>query len=141
MMHVFMREILSNCIGVSNHHDVHFKFLTIIYVNFASVVLKLKQANKLQLFSKCRLPKLSPEWARLELTQFTYQMMAAHLLPARFCQVLKTQRLIRQIWPCSFGACDPVRKSSRKQRIIQSFRYIVIVYESMAKVNLTRLEL
>ena len=35
-----MRGTISQCIRISNHHDAHFKYLTIVYVNYALIKLK-----------------------------------------------------------------------------------------------------
>lgn len=37
-----MRESFHN-VYMSNHHDLHFKYLTILYVNYISIKMKLKQ--------------------------------------------------------------------------------------------------
>lgn len=36
-------RILSHCIRMSNHHNVHFKSPTISYINYTSIKLKLKR--------------------------------------------------------------------------------------------------
>ena len=36
----FTMEIISQCICISNHPSVHFKYLTILYVNYTSIKLK-----------------------------------------------------------------------------------------------------
>lgn len=40
-------EIFSRCIHISNHHNTHFKYATILFVNYISVKLENKkdQAN------------------------------------------------------------------------------------------------
>ena len=37
--------ILSQCVDISNYHDVHFKYLTILFVSYTSMKLKLKELS------------------------------------------------------------------------------------------------
>ena len=45
-------EILSQCIWISNHHTVHFKYLTILFVNYTSI--KLGEKKTLVLKDICK---------------------------------------------------------------------------------------
>ena len=37
-----MGRILPKCIRISNHHQIHFKYLTILFVNYTSIKVKKK---------------------------------------------------------------------------------------------------
>lgn len=37
--------VLSQYILVSNHHDVHFKYLTVLYANYTSIKMNLRKKN------------------------------------------------------------------------------------------------
>lgn len=37
--------LLSQCMSISSHHDMHFKYLGILFVNYTSIKLKKKKKN------------------------------------------------------------------------------------------------
>lgn len=48
------REILLQCIGISKHHVVHFKYLTVLFVNYTSIKMQHKKGNKVVRDSRAR---------------------------------------------------------------------------------------
>ena len=74
-----MGGVLSQCILVSNHHDVHFKYLTILYANYASIKMNLRKGGSTAFHDLSDFPS-KLKWKRWS---------SRHLLPAKhlFTQV------------------------------------------------------
>lgn len=48
-----MGVILSQCTYISNHHNIHFECLILLFVNYTSIELKLKTNNKTRTVFLC----------------------------------------------------------------------------------------
>lgn len=66
-----MGGIPSQCVCISNHHDVHFKFLTVSFLNYASIKLKGKK-DPITEKKKKKLSKYHPDHTFERLAEMTF---------------------------------------------------------------------